>query len=258
MPIDIPKMCINSEGILTLRNSVEEKSSNAFRWNDLSGEIKNRIYDYALTEAKPIRLHVDLDGTVNPIFRDDDPIRRAIVPNLLLINKQTYSEGAPLLYHNHLSFCDPETLYYFFKRLSPQTKQLVETISVRLWHQLFLPSDGVFTQLIGASNLQMVRIKEMMPLDGPLLTAKALCNEPGMRGWVMSLGQDHAQRAAALDRLLRFREKRTLFPVRFTRSKRNGVMEYTAWTDEEMEEWRQKVEREFRRMIKAHLGLILS
>ncbi|KAL0257554.1 hypothetical protein SLS55_008368 [Diplodia seriata] len=64
---------------------------NIFRWADLPGELKNLIYKHALTTPAPIDAHKRIS-----LF--DKPPTLNLVPALLLLNKQTYAEAAPILY----------------------------------------------------------------------------------------------------------------------------------------------------------------
>lgn len=52
------------------------------------------------------------------------------MPNLLLLDKQTYAEAAPLLYRNLFYLCNPMMLYLYISSFRPETLAWIERISL--------------------------------------------------------------------------------------------------------------------------------
>lgn len=88
----------------------------------LLGDIKNIIYDLLLADCEPIHIHTTAKHA-NSVRRDTlqdlkwriIPARwnKKLVTNLLLVDKKTYLEAAPLLYRNHFTFSDAKALLIF-------------------------------------------------------------------------------------------------------------------------------------------------
>ncbi|KAL1640193.1 hypothetical protein SLS58_007144 [Diplodia intermedia] len=151
----------------------KKAKADIFRWADLPGEIKNMIYEFALVGNGVIEIEA---GKVSK--RMKHTIRRPrhlewnggkkrkplpLTPlglGLLLLNKETYAEAAPIFYsQNHFDIGSFRAAYFFLHALRPQTKAWITSIEV--WHWAFNKSAWafpVFDYLIGLPNLQLLDV----------------------------------------------------------------------------------------------------
>ncbi|KAL0257559.1 hypothetical protein SLS55_008373 [Diplodia seriata] len=103
----------------------------SFRWNELPGELKNRVYAELLQSESAVTIVSYQEGPnlLHDIRlgRNDNSLERSpdnyydpdkLCPNILLASKQTYWEGAAILYKNRLSFSDPWTFDRFMMRMT--------------------------------------------------------------------------------------------------------------------------------------------
>ncbi|EKG22499.1 hypothetical protein MPH_00234 [Macrophomina phaseolina MS6] len=114
-------------------------------WSRLPAELKNAIYELALSSATPICISASADSPARNKTtiryrlsrnRDNDPHIQpsagdarpnAVATSLLRASKQTYREAAPMLYHqNDLHFLDPSAFAVFMRRL--QGKRLLKCV----------------------------------------------------------------------------------------------------------------------------------
>ncbi|OJD34991.1 short-chain dehydrogenase reductase sdr protein [Diplodia corticola] len=105
----------------------------AFVWAELPAELRNQIYDLALTSPYPVAIikgrRLYNFGTLACYKRNTEMIftlmndhdscshdtcKHKLAPNLLLANKQTYNEGISFLYSNELYFGSRTIMYHFF------------------------------------------------------------------------------------------------------------------------------------------------
>lgn len=101
--------------------SPQSASNKRFCWSKLSGEIKNLIYNHALKADVTLRISMipQREGGPRLYIDNDDP--NHLVPNLLLLNKQTYNEAVPILYgENHFRFTWDKALLAWLAQLERQ------------------------------------------------------------------------------------------------------------------------------------------
>ncbi|KAF4311043.1 hypothetical protein GTA08_BOTSDO13212 [Botryosphaeria dothidea] len=164
-------------------------SDSIFDWNRVPGEIRNLIYDRALQHPS---------GSVNVDVPDGN-----LVPNLLRINKKTFSEGLPILYQqNTFYFPHTRALWMFLTRCSPRVLLLLQSVIVDFHGTMF--TEQAFRLLARASNLQSVVIREI-PGAGDFgsrdTSAVSFCY--AVRHWIRRLGHSNRERRDALCRILR-------------------------------------------------------
>ncbi|KAL1626673.1 hypothetical protein SLS54_002836 [Diplodia seriata] len=152
---------------VTKRQKKQKKAkADIFRWADLPSEIKNMIYELALIEQQPFEIEVR-----NTPVHSKNMVRRVrkgperwlglppLALGLLLLNKQTYVEAAPILYsRNVFEFPTMRAAFYFLCPLGPETKTWI--LSIKMCDTADYPAWTVptFYALIGVTNLQCLDI----------------------------------------------------------------------------------------------------
>ncbi|KKY23681.1 hypothetical protein UCDDS831_g02902 [Diplodia seriata] len=110
---------------------IPQAGGTPFRWNELPSEVKNMVYDEVLKSNSPVNIISYQDGP-NLLLdirlgRDNNSLERSpdnfydpdqLCPNILLASKQTYWEGAAILYRNNITFTDPWTFDRFMFRMT--------------------------------------------------------------------------------------------------------------------------------------------
>lgn len=90
-------------------------------WSKLSGEIKNLIYNHALKADVTLSINMIPQREGGPRLYIDNDEPNHLVPNLLLLNKQTYNETVPILYgENHFRFTWDKALLAWLAQLERQ------------------------------------------------------------------------------------------------------------------------------------------
>ncbi|KAL1627724.1 hypothetical protein SLS56_006173 [Neofusicoccum ribis] len=188
-----------------------------FRWNDLPGELKNRIYEACLTTSGTvsidsyykIRNHsrvrgdnkVDEHRLCREVHHTDARPRNELVPNLLHVNKQTYREGAPLLYDNHLKFLSTHAFGHFMlKNEANGALESIKHITVCKWTDTREAPWHVLATKV--TNLQTLTLGEVDYFPLLPLSALIFATEYG-RMWFNGVGTNKAERCAAIDRMIR-------------------------------------------------------
>ncbi|KAF2165367.1 hypothetical protein M409DRAFT_55779 [Zasmidium cellare ATCC 36951] len=155
---------------LTVSKPKKTKSVPPFRFLDLPAELRDAIYDLALTEPDGITLvpkTKDYRRTVTrgPITTQDDnhyygrriPRRRRyywglsrnnnsdsqttvigkptrqLVPNLLAVNKQIRDEASSILYKQEIVIESTTALHVFIAQIGPYNRQLLSDITIKGW-----------------------------------------------------------------------------------------------------------------------------
>lgn len=107
---------------------------------DLPAELRNAIYELALTYPEPIRLR-DYEHTARHAVRltDSKFSRRCtksknklpkLIPNLLLLNKAIHAESGSILYQNKFIFFNCTAMWHFLQPLSQTTKSWIKKIGL--------------------------------------------------------------------------------------------------------------------------------
>lgn len=107
-----------------------DESSDIFPWEKLPAEMRNNIYDLLLTTDE--MLSIDL-GAGNALTIDTSIWNWKPATTILLLNKQTYTETASLLYRNNFIFSTPYVLHKFMSRLTPAAKLSLARIDLCDW-----------------------------------------------------------------------------------------------------------------------------
>lgn len=138
---------------LTAPKPKKEKKQEPFPFLSLPAELRDYIYELALTEAEGITLvsttksfrrivcRGEIDNTVSRYRRgvwtggsDDMPARaNTMSPNLLAVNKQIHAEGLAWLYQQPLFLQDTMTLHTFLATIGPENRKIVTDITVEGW-----------------------------------------------------------------------------------------------------------------------------
>lgn len=160
------------------------KKTKPFRFMDLTAELRNEIYEVALTEPDGLTLVAKRAGHRRSIqrgpisvsedknyygkarrrasyfVRPQDGVRseqytnlRSLVPNLLASSKQIRDEGSSYLYKQDFILADTKALHLFVATIGSHNRQLLARLTIRGWteggHNF-----GAFTMLQFCPNLQ--------------------------------------------------------------------------------------------------------
>lgn len=181
-----------------------------FRWDDLPGEIKNLIYEHALChKPDPVLIGLTSRGLYHKTTTCHGK-SRTLVPNILLVNKQIYAEGIPILYgDNVLQFKYTYIFSVFCRHLRAPTLELVESIIISNYNSIscFYVHEikSAFRKLAtDATNLRSLVLTDHP--DSYIGTTKDSVQQfyDVAKDWVMSLGRNKDERQMAVARLLKF------------------------------------------------------
>ncbi|KAF4536898.1 Short-chain dehydrogenase reductase sdr protein [Lasiodiplodia theobromae] len=174
--------------------STDRKTSrDIFPWKELAGELKNDIYTYVLTVPEPIHLF-EFNTSTRVMKRD-----RTFLPftslgvNLLLANKATYREGAPILYgQNDFRFRGPRDLDNFLVNIRSWPLQWLKRVQLHvrdgpLLDLGFVPN-RMYNLLGEAPELEKFVLVEdsCYRVDGQKL-AQYLCSSLDAHTWLTKL-----------------------------------------------------------------------
>ena len=146
----------------------------------MPAEIRNLIYNYALTDTSGIKFvavqrnrrrcvervsgktfdqasHGRSPYQPSNINDDADEQPTVLVPSLLAVNKQIYQEGCDILYSNELVFADTIALYAFMINLGPASASLVKKMRLQGWgygRTSKAYNNACFAVLTWATNLE--------------------------------------------------------------------------------------------------------
>lgn len=155
------------------------KKTKPFRFMDLTAELRNEIYEVALTEPDGLTLVTKRAGHRRSIQRGpisvsedknyygkvrrrpphlihrQEGVRseqytnvRSLVPNLLAASKQIRDEGSSYLYKQEFILADTKALHLFVATIGSHNRQLLARLTIRGW------TEGTHTQ-ITASNVTL-------------------------------------------------------------------------------------------------------
>lgn len=131
------------------------KTQNPFRFLSLPAELRDYIYELALTEEGGVTLvsatkaqrriirrgEVSTDehyaryrGGIRTGGQDPVPARTtSLVPNLLAVNKQVHAEGIAWLYQQPLILEDTMALHTFLAAIGPANRNVITQLVVKGW-----------------------------------------------------------------------------------------------------------------------------
>ncbi|OJD35125.1 uncharacterized protein BKCO1_1900019 [Diplodia corticola] len=174
-----------AEALLMLRSQASTIATRPrcsyFRWNDLPGEIKNRIYAYALedvdelviyTPPQPIWMHSYHLRMWNWPHRSREgaPGLRSPTPQLLRVSRNVYREARLFLYQgNTIRF---GTVYDFHAWMVSRTPVSIYIKNTLLWfdyhgtrvtYEIFIHDDDSGLQLLPITDVTKASILEATP-----------------------------------------------------------------------------------------------
>lgn len=170
------------------RKRVIRQNRNIFRFGDLPGELRNRIYHLCLAADATIYLTLWYGKMERHEVRQSHRYPGAnsvlLIPNLLRVNKAIYAEGGPILYANKFHFDRSNCLFVFFANMSVTAKSWFQELTLKLKNPdefwglsepegvcaygddpragILLPA---FTTLIEAPNLKQLHLHLYLSVD---------------------------------------------------------------------------------------------
>jgi hypothetical protein len=189
---------------------------------ELPAEIRNMIYSYTLTDPSGINLMgtykhkrrtvqristemvYNMAGTYRRSFhgdKDEEPV--SLVPSLLAVSKQIYSEGRDFLYSNELVFVDSFALYCFMLNISPAGAKQLQHLRLLQWaysRTLKGYNHACFAVLVQATNLKTLRLDSNSSwARSPKLAAAKLYRDAFP--WLEAVGAAKGEVSAGVDML---------------------------------------------------------
>ena len=195
--------------------------SKIFPFAQLPAELKNQIYEMALHDAdgiylvsktKSYRRIVERDTPNFPNSNGNNTRRRRyryyagmnnvippvatpaelvpLAPNILLLNKETYAQGQPILYSsNDFIVEDTTALHHFLTNIGPKNCATLTSITVKAWglsraHKAM--NHPAFAQLSNATNLQRLHIDCRISWGGAKFAARQLFRDG--HNWFEAVG----------------------------------------------------------------------
>ncbi|CAK1364700.1 unnamed protein product [Cercospora beticola] len=175
----------------------KDKKVKPFRFLDLSAELRNRIYEFALVEPSELTLVARTKNYRRGIVRgaidvaetsrhygkkyryryydwrieghdkdeSEEPKNdeRSLVPNLLAVNRQIREEASSYLYKQELILEDTNALHIFLACIGPSNRELLTDVTIRGWGVGRGTMKGynfsALTMLQGCTNLQSLRFE---------------------------------------------------------------------------------------------------
>jgi hypothetical protein len=189
---------------------------------ELPAEIRNMIYSYTLTDPSGIilmgtykhqrrtvqRVSAEMADNMTGTYRrssggstNDEPV--PLVPSLLAVSKQIYSEGRDFLYSNELVFIDSFSLYCFMLNISPAGAKQLQHLRLLQWaHSRGLKgyNHSCFAVLVQATNLKTLRLDSSSSwARSPKLAAAKLYRDAFP--WLEAVGAAKGMASAGVDML---------------------------------------------------------
>lgn len=169
------------------KSKPKPKKPSAFRFLDLPPELRDEIYELALTDDNGVSIvghqdsyrHVAHRGRVyasdaylqtyrrrNTRYLKDGqkevaPKERKFVPALLATNKQINAEAINFLYRQNFVFQNPTALHSFLAMIGLRNQQRLENIAIMSWGKSGVAkgnNHSSLTLLAGATNLKSLGI----------------------------------------------------------------------------------------------------
>ncbi|KAL9033348.1 MAG: hypothetical protein Q9180_005992, partial [Flavoplaca navasiana] len=245
-----------------------------FPFMSLPAEIKNIIYEYALTSEYEIPLVFKLKGYRHTVtlgdpttFQDfrrrayredfDGPSccryypparvsRPSLAPSVLALNHETHMQAQSILYsYNAFALEDPKALLAFCANIGPKNCAMLQEVNLKHFGKTVVRRAlcyPAFTALANAVNLQILNLDCSIRGCDPILTARQFFRDG--HNWLEAVGAKEGRRDAAVDRI-------ELGPQNVSRS-RYGVPSMDDLTDEQKSERVTTIfQTELRRLLKA-------
>lgn len=170
------------------KKALKVKKESPFRFLDLPPELRDMIYEMALTDVNGVSLVPHTKGyrrTVcrGQVYGDDafrhpsmpwrkrhypisgsqeiSPIETRFVPALLAVNKQIQAESINFLYSQHFIFQDTTALHGFLATIGPRNLQRLQSLEVMGWGHSGVSkahNNCALTLLAGATNLKSLAL----------------------------------------------------------------------------------------------------
>lgn len=197
-----------------------------FRFLDLPAEIRNTIYSYALCDpsginivgafkhrrrtvirmpAEFINTPTGLQRRIQRYLNERSPEHRKslppILPSLIAVNKQIYSEAVDILYSNEFVFIDSSALYAFLINIGPSAARHLKSIRLMGWQFTrgkATYNHACFAVLAWATNLTSFHLeapigyRRSSNLGADQFYRDAFC-------WLEAFGTAQGKRDAAVD-----------------------------------------------------------
>jgi hypothetical protein len=169
-----------------------QKAEKPFPFMELPPELRDMIYEMALTEADGVGIAIKTKAYRRTVCRaligdeeyryrrrhrrrptgrgkpkpsqegeEEDPKLPSLVPNLLAVSKQIHHEAVNILYGQDLKFLDADALHRFLALIGPRNQkrlQSVETISLCTGRDKQAINHCAFMSLAAATNLKTLRL----------------------------------------------------------------------------------------------------
>ncbi|KAJ4349981.1 uncharacterized protein N0V89_008602 [Didymosphaeria variabile] len=194
------------------KKSKKQKESR-FPFLELPGEIRNMIYEHALTATdRHIDIHRVLDDDTKARTK---PVRQSkysgkrkykdIVHQLLRVNRQIHDEATPILYsQNAFNFFDAQGLASFLGRYSLHVRDLSHVVICENLH--FNRGTGqsietAFSLLAFAENLQSLKLDLTWSKNGNVKDAAQTFYHMA-RNWLQAVGLRKGDKRAGMDILV--------------------------------------------------------
>lgn len=217
---------------------------------ELPAEIRNLIYTYALTDPSGFhfvtafkhrrrvteRISVNLahqlaqEGFIirklNSELRKNHKRPATLVPSLLAVSKQIYSEGQDILYGNEFSFVDTPALYAFMINLGSNAKKCLKSVRVASWARgsgSKTYNHACFSVLAGAVNLENFYLDASLRYYSRTPVAMAGKIYRNAFPWMEAVGMARGRADAAVD-IMRYK----IYEWRYTDWKTRQVVRHTA------------------------------
>ncbi|KAL8754809.1 MAG: hypothetical protein Q9199_004080 [Rusavskia elegans] len=239
----------------------------------LPSEVKNMIYNYALTSeceiplvsrSKGYRHTIGLgdtdsfqsfrrrayhawDGAYIPRRDATIPIiRPSFAPTIIALNREIHAQAQPILYGaNAFALEDPKALLAFCANIGPKNCAYLQEVSLKHWGNTVVRRamcHPAFAMLASAVNLKCLNLDCCIYWGAGSGTARQFFRDG--HNWLEAVGTKEGRRDAAVD-LIQLGMQHIARP-------RVGVMSTDHTTDEEkLEKMTDAFQAELRRLLKA-------
>jgi hypothetical protein len=229
---------------------------------ELPAEIRNMVYSYALADPSGIKFVATFKHKRRTVERvsgemqaiasrgkgyrgrryDNDDMAAdqeepaTLVPSLLAVSKQVYTEGHDILYSNEFIFADTSALYNFLINLGPSGSKYLKTLRLRGWgygRGAKTYNNACFAALVWATNIESFHFDSIYGFyRNSKSSAEQLYRDAFP--WFEAVGAAKGKPDAAVDVI-------KLDKALFEYNTWNGTSQQTVSGDEKLEEFREKL-----------------